>query len=53
MPQIDSLPGRALRPRSARVTGRATEIGVMAVVAWGVLAFGAVVAYGRRTPPPA
>jgi O-Antigen ligase len=42
MPQIDSLPGRALRPRSARVTGRATEIGVMAVVAWGVLAFGAV-----------
>src|SRR5918993_810973 len=30
MPQIDTLPGRA------------TEIGVMAVVAWGVLAFGAV-----------
>ena len=42
MLQTDTLPGRTSRPRSARATGRATEIGVMAVVAWGVLAFGAV-----------
>ena len=40
MPQIDTLPARTSRPRSARVTGRAAEIGVMAVVVWGVLAWG-------------
>ncbi len=42
MPQTETLPAPTPRARSARATSRAIEVGVVAVVAWGVLAFGAV-----------
>jgi hypothetical protein len=56
MLQTDTLPGRTPRPRSgrapgstpARATGRAIEVGVIAVLAWGVLAFGAVYPWAYR-----
>ena len=42
MLQTDTLPRRTGRAQTRPATGRAIEIGIAAIVTWGVLAFGAV-----------